>query len=310
MQLRGVDPQLAEGLVTVGCRSLADFAWRPLSELETSLADAQAKGVLPEVPGSDVLAAAQVDAATLHFTGTVSGVVLDADERPVAGCAVRVGRRRGTTSDSGRFRITRVPLGRPTYELVLEKEGFETRVEAGLRPAHGDGTLELRTFQLDPAPASAPEPRRLSELEGNRLPPMAGQPIAIEELPELRARDVLKVRELEGDDAVLLSKFRAYSAGSFLVGRARVPASSLPADAKAGDVVVVDEAGQLRPLQRDARAVHRVKERVIGLRQAGPTPGASASKEERQAFMRRVLEARLRHRFGPRFRGLRKGEES
>ena len=89
-----------------------------------------------------------------------------------------------------------------------------------------------------------------------------------------------------------------------------MPASSLPADAKAGDVVVVDEAGQLRPLQRDARAVHRVKERVIGLRQAGPTPGASASKEERQAFMRRVLEARLRHRFGPRFRGLRKGEES
>ena len=60
--------------------------------------------------------------------GTVTGIVQDALERPLAGTAVRLEssdgqvRRRVSTDDEGRFTFADVPAG--TYAVFAEREGF------------------------------------------------------------------------------------------------------------------------------------------------------------------------------------------
>ncbi|HXJ77248.1 MAG TPA: TonB-dependent receptor [Candidatus Methylomirabilis sp.] len=104
--------------------------------------------------------------------GTITGVVKDAFEQPLAGVAVRLESpdgqmlRRTNSDDAGRFVIPDVPAG--TYTVVAEREGFVTASATGTVSDEEAWSVSLTLAErsvLEPVVVTAPrveDPRVLS----------------------------------------------------------------------------------------------------------------------------------------------------
>jgi len=298
LQVDEVTPQFAEALVGGDVTTVEMLAGADISNLEALFAQAVQASTIPAAPGAAQLTEMVRDATAIHYTGSVTGTVLDGDGKPIDGAKVEIGLQTGHTNPAGRYRVLRVPV-QAAGMLVISHDDFETLAIDDPALAHDDEVLVTATHTLIRKPASsgdddtassaaAATAAELDELLGDLLPPAsAGLELKVERQPgqDPRVGDILMVHKLykRKPDALLQSRFRALKGGKIIIRTYRVPLSALPSGIKAKDHVQRLTSGleaiDLTP-ERLARrkALRRVRSRH------------SYSPETRQERMQHILQ--------------------
>jgi hypothetical protein len=302
LQVAEVTPQWAEGLVAGGILAVSDLAGASLPEVEALLRDARARGVIPSVPTTAQVADMLRDAAILAHTGSLTGTVLGAAGAPIAGAAVSLGARRQQTDARGRFRLLRLPLGR-ALPLLVEHPEYEPLVVERPPLALDLDVVGVRVLRPRPRAAdAAPRPRsRLSELDGDVLPVPNGHRVRETMTPvaDLRDGDVFLVHELyrSAPDAKLVSRFKDYEDGVFLVRTARVALALLPTGVGPGQHVRLS-GGDFSSVEMDARALGKERARLRMRRRFADRPLPTTDDERRAEIRERVAFLQAEGYFG------------
>jgi hypothetical protein len=176
------------------------------------------------------------------------GTVLDSAHTPVSGVKIRLGGIETETNNRGRFRLVKIPLG-STPPLYLWKDSYAT-LRVDQPPISSDpDTVATHTFLLTTSNADDQTSTRLSEFHGDRLPSASGYSIRTEKVGSnaLRKGDVLMVQKFykREPDALLMSRFRDYEDGEFIVTTVRIAMSELPSNIEEKDHVKVTDQGLL-----------------------------------------------------------------
>jgi len=290
LQVEGMSAQWAEALAKAGFDSLEAVHGAGRAPLRQALDAAVAAGTAPDAPDDAALAALQVDVAVLVHTGALNVTVRDERGAPLAGAAVRAGARRVITDARGRARLLRLPLGR-RVRLVVESAGHATATREVPHLLLDEFHLGAEIVSLVPEPAAAPR-RRLSEYDGDELPPLSAHAMITEARPAagLRERDVLMLRRFyeDGTTAQLTSKFLDYGDGEFVAVSFRVPRSLLPADAAPRQHFLVRGGGLARIGMNATRLdLHKAARRARAAI-AGHPPAQTIA--ERDQFIHEYLE--------------------
>jgi Domain of unknown function (DUF4332) len=242
------EPDAAVIVQQAGVTGLSDLAQRPLSWLHHTLS--QLGGSIDD----DACAASLVMATRLVCTGSVTVIVVGADDAREAGVEVRYGSAVTESDTRGLARLTGLPLG-TGLPLVCARD--ETVVTVG-KPAvsrYPSVVIPIRVrFQ------SAAEPKVLDEFDGDVLPPLIG--VQMRELKisfgQLRDGELVMVgRQLVSGKVQLVSRYRRFQAGRLLVPVAEADADQLPAGSSKGTQLTLIK-GRLKALPAVASlAEHR-----------------------------------------------------
>jgi hypothetical protein len=231
LEIEPMTPQWAEALVAAGVGTVEELSRRDLSWLAQAFAQAQSSGLIPDVPSSDQIGEMQRDATAVFYTGSLTGTVVDSNQAPVVGARVRLGFLETVTNSRGRFRLVRIPLGTTPPLEVLAPSLPPLSVAAPLITADPEAVV-VQVFRLAPASANSTQSLSLSEFDGDLLPAMSGLPVKTEDQDpaQLRQGDIFMVQKFykRTPDAMLVSRFRDFRAGEFVVRTARVPTANLP----------------------------------------------------------------------------------
>jgi hypothetical protein len=287
MQVEEIGPQWAEALVRGGVPTLDALASRGVSQLSALFQAAVQQNIIPTAPDVDTLGAMKADAAILTHTGSLSGRVTEPEGEPLAGAAVQLGYLRESTGESGRFRLLRIPL-HWRAPLLITCPGFQT---VGIeQPAiQGDaGHLLQQPFTLEPVAGddSPPDPI-LSQLAGDTLPEIRGQPVRAERIdpPELQENDLLILQRFfqRTPDVELSSRLRDYQAGRIRVRTYKLPVAGLPPGASVGDHFRVRQ-GRLVPVEVTPGYLDFYRKKLRLDRTAPDLPAPTGEAEVRQRF--------------------------
>ena len=240
------------------------------------------------------IAAIQRDAAVISHCGAVAGTVRAPDGTLASGVEVRCGPVYVTTDRRGRFRLLRIPLRSRRQAILLRHPQFGVTVVDPAPVVPDSRAVSVTDFVLEAA-GRGTRPQVLRERDGDRLPPFNGLPVRENRiaLSDANSRDLFVLRRLPrgGAEVELLSRFRSFAAGEFIVTVCRVPRQRLPKDARAGEHFRLEQGKLVRVRVSEAgmafrRRLRRVTQ-ALG-RQAHPrTPMEHAA-------ALRALSARLR----------------
>src|SRR5205823_1927953 len=124
--------------------------------------------------------------------------------------------QRAEADARGRFRLRRLPLGRPLLVHLQHDQYVSRTLEAEVGPP---GVVRGEQFRLSRKRASTPPERVLSELNGDELPALSGAPIrqrVHDHAPS--EQDLLRIIELlDSGDVRVVSRLFDYDAGVFTV---------------------------------------------------------------------------------------------
>ncbi|MEK6325517.1 MAG: DUF4332 domain-containing protein [Acidobacteriota bacterium] len=268
LQVAEITPQWAEALVRGGVISIEMLFRKNLNDIETMMAEAQNQGIIQDVPTTAPVSSMLKDAAVLAHTGSITGTLHNDADEPIAGATVRIGSLEQQSDERGRFRLLRIPLA-AGLPLHIAHPDYLTRTIESPPVARNIAVIDGRVFRLSERPDTSTgieeAEARFSELEGDALPVPTGQPLrSVDMNPgSLRPRDVLKVHKLyqRAPDAGLVSYFKSYEAGEFIVHTVRVPLSELTQNVQLGDQFQVSD-GSLRKVDLGPTKLHRYKMRL------------------------------------------------
>jgi hypothetical protein len=241
LEVAVVTPQWAEALVKGGIASVAELRRLDLTTLGKLFGDAKAGRLIPEVPTPEQMAKMLADANALDYAGAITGTVQDRDGNPVKGASVTVGAGAELTDERGRFRLTRLLLGRRVV-LRISAQGSTTRT-VRLTPLPTSMVRALR-FTLSPEVAvrprrSGPTSANLSELNGAMMPALVGRNVRSGEVARgsLKNGDLLRLTAFysNGRDVKLVSKLLEHDGVRHAVHWLRVTKDDLPPGAALGD---------------------------------------------------------------------------
>jgi hypothetical protein len=301
LQVDEVTPQWAEALLRGGVETVDELSRRRLDAVDALMATAREQGVIPETPTVVQIAEMLKDAAVLCHTGLLAGAVVDPEGGALANATVQVGPSRSDTDEHGRFRVLRIPLGRPVALQITHADYATLRVEHPSIAAD-IGVLTAATFRMEAAGPETGEAATLSELEGDAIPATYRSARRVVLPPDqLRNGDILVVREVSSSAAEvqLVSRMKSFRDGELLVHTVRLPSSALPADVRVKDQFHVSN-GQLIRVEMTAGALHRRKIRAR-LKKAFAGRPRPSTDEEVRALVRDVegfLSARGYYRAG------------
>ena len=220
-----------------------------------------------------------VAAREVELTGVLVGTVVDSRKKPVAGVAVRVGKRQSISDDRGRFRISGLPLRVP-FLVVVEHTASGCRIAAQAEPREAP---VLRTITL--SARSTPFVR--SQLAGEALPTdLSPYPVksAEVELSAIDRGDVLRMIHTyaDGRHVKFTSKLLTLKDGELQVHWVKARVADLPQDLKLGDHIVRTATGWRkvrmgREQLRAYKAVLRTRAHFKGQ----PAPTTTADKKAR-----------------------------
>ena len=242
LQVRGVTPHIADILVRNNIYSPDELGHQTLSVLEQLLSTLPAS--TPKL-SPDNIAHMLCDATVLAHTGSIMGTVRDKQGKPIAGVKVTLGGQQQTTDQHGRFHLRRIALGQPAI-LTLAHAAYATLTQENPIVLTDSLATGVRIFTLDavvltsaPAPSSpaaaSPQSAALSEWAGDILPIPSGQPVRelMGSVADLREGDILRwqMSYASGQEIKLVSRFKSYADGAFVVQVYRIPQNLLPANA-------------------------------------------------------------------------------
>jgi len=289
MRAEAVGAQWAEALVRAGITSLGELATKRPSALRAVFAQALSDGVIPSEPGEDDLAAMVVQATLLDCTSSITGDVVDASGQALADALVEIGMQRTTTDAKGRFHLygIRSSSGAP---LTVRHAGQRTLV-AHDPPLSADPSLlnRVRLEMRAGDPEEMPAGNRLSELEGDELPPLQGHQVDSVRLSSLREGDLVRFRRrmVRDPDADLVSMLRGYTAGRYQIYAYRVPLDTVPSELSVGGYALV-VAGALRPVEHGPLFADAYRKAIRQRALAAPLPGARSRADAEARFTERL----------------------
>ncbi|HJQ78934.1 MAG TPA: DUF4332 domain-containing protein [Lacipirellulaceae bacterium] len=266
LQVAELTPQWAEALVLNDVQTISELSRKRLPEVAELMQRAREQGLIPDTPTSDQIAEMIRDAAVITHSGCLTGTLVDAERRAIAGAAVRVGQAQTQSDARGRFRILRIPLGRD-IPLRIDHPDYEMLLVERPRIAIDADVIEVHVIQLTPRSAGTEPaaPVRLSELDGDELPVFDGQQIRHVTIgaDQIQAGDILMVREFyaSSTDVQLVSRLKAYENGQVLVYVVRVPVARLPGEVRLRDHFRFDGA-EFTKVEMNLVAMHRYKTRL------------------------------------------------
>jgi predicted flap endonuclease-1-like 5' DNA nuclease len=262
MTIDGITVEAATALQTAGVKSPREFA---------SLRLARARTILSALPLADdeTIVAWMKDAVRLTHTGVLNGNVRLKNGTLVEGAAVTVAGIETTSDARGRFRVTRLPLGRKVTVTVLHPTlGYRLSTGIAVAPSSaivGEVFILSGKKQLS---------KLHTELKGDHLPPLGSATITTRAEPAAPdPSDILiMVSRYAGGDARLASRFLDFDGGRFVRRTYRMPTGELPANLKAGDTIAWKDS-QWSIADYSARDIaHEVRLRHIKARQPRGTP--------------------------------------
>jgi hypothetical protein len=293
LQIRGMTPQWAEALVRSGVTTI--------DRLQT-MSGAEIAALLQNLPGPDAgpptplqLETILKDATTLRFTGALTGTIIDAEYQPVGGAVVRLGNSSTESDERGHFRLLRIRLG-GVPPLRIEHPAAAPLVVPSPPIALDPDSIAVRVFRMEPPGTGAADPEggthTLSELDGDRLPAIAGRRVrqVMRDAGELSAGDVLVVHGFyaSGSDVKLVSKFKSIRDGELLVHTVRMPLTRLPPDVTLHDCVRFD-GSEFTRVTWSAAEFHRHKLRLEMKKAFRDRPVPSTVDERRTRIEEKVL---------------------
>jgi hypothetical protein len=300
LEVATVTPQWAEALVRGGVRTLDELRHLRSDELKAVFTAARDSHIIADVPTSDQLVAMLTDATLLDYAGAITGTVKDRDGRPIAAATVTAGGAEAVTDARGRFRLRRLRLGRDAI-LTIAKDSFVTHSET-VSPSP---TTNVVVAQFTLVRAVRQRPRRsgqpaaaLSELRGDRMPPMQGQNVTSHEVPlaSLQPQELVVLTEFyaNGTDAKIVSKLLEFDGTRFVARWVRLRKSALPDGSSLGDHFIVRPGG-FHKVKMNATKLDAYKRYLAARRRrAGQLPGQTPA--ERYASSAQVLAASRRRR--------------
>jgi hypothetical protein len=236
LEVQGVTLAQAEGLHATGVETLDELASKSLSTVHALVAKMRANGVAVGSPTDDQLVEWSKDALLLRHTGTLNGTVLGPRGGPIRGVVVRCMGIDGKTDARGRFRLRRVPLGRPA--LVSLSHARYVPVTAEARSVVPSGVLAGESFRLTRKKAGgASAPSVLSELTGDALPPLDGASFTERVQTASPSKvDLLVVNELlQGGIVRVASRLFDFDGTLHIVRVYRLPATKVRGSVAVGD---------------------------------------------------------------------------
>jgi Domain of unknown function (DUF4332) len=261
LEVDGLPLPVAEGLYERGIGSLDELGSRSLSALRGHVDALAADGVDTTDPSDDQLVRWIVDAVRLRATGTLNGTVVDASNAPIAAVSVSCLGEQAQADARGRFRLRRLPLGRP-LSLFLDHADFVPRTVEGVEAAPA-GVVRAERFRLLRPHASTPSPRVLSELNGDTLPSLAGGAVRSrvrDGAPD--ENDLLRVIGLPDTGEVrAASRLFDYDGGLFIVRVYRLPADNVTGTPQMGEHLRFSQ-GKWRAASMTARQVRDYRRRL------------------------------------------------
>lgn len=294
LEIHGMVLPLAEGLYARGIETLDELGGSSLSKLRAVVGAMQTAGIAGADASDEELVVWMKDALLLRNTGTLNGTVSAPGKLPLEGVGVRC-LGKGAESDArGRFRIRRLPLGRPVV-VHLEHPDYRALTVETSRIA-APGILLGEHFQLSSKRSASPRVGVPSELRGDRIPSTSSAPVTIREQdrppPE---NDLLRVFEVpESGDARAVSLLFDYDAGVLVVRSFRLKRGHLAARAKVGDHLVFS-AKRWRVTQMTPAGVKAFRRRLRLNRLRPPMPPDPTAADVERAirdFMRAVATER------------------
>ncbi|HEV8254968.1 MAG TPA: DUF4332 domain-containing protein [Vicinamibacteria bacterium] len=264
LQVEDIGPDVAEALAEGGIASIQELADAGLQTLEEAVRRAKDRGALRDEPSLYQLAAMQREAGRLRDTGMFTGRVLDLDSAaPLAGVAVRAGRRAGTTDAEGTFDLLGLPEG--TVHLSIVRVGRPPlSTSVGIR---GGQLARPTTFRLKGPSPDAPSPRVMREIDGAliSLGRASQARIVMRRLDELPGDTYVMVSRLpESGPARLLHLYRTKVGPEVQSDAVEIPTGQLPPGTAAGQILHLQN-GALARTDLTLRDVARRKlEAIIG----------------------------------------------
>jgi hypothetical protein len=301
LHVYGMNEQWAEALARGGVDSIEELSGRRFDDLMQLLRAAKRRRWIGELPDSSRLATMMQDAMRLTLTGALNGTVVDREGQGISNATVRLGTQSAKTDRRGRFLLLRVrqPTGAP---LLIEKHGLRTRQVAEPATALSLYTIQNALYRLEQGASEGPV---LSELTGSEVPPFSGQPVRTERqtLESLTVGDIFMLRRFltRSPEAILVSKFREYRDGVFVVRTYRVPRERLPDNVEERQHLELTTDGfklfEFTPERMRRRGLIRKMERTVGAR-----PDTRSSVEREADFERRQNFLKDHGFFGPAIR--------
>jgi hypothetical protein len=267
-EIRDITADAAAAIRAAGADGVEEFAGWTLARARQVLAGT----------GDETILDWMKDALRLTQTGVLNGTVRLKDGTPVEGAAVTVAGRAAATDARGRFRVTRLPLDRKATVTIHHSELGWKLVRSV--PVARSSALVGQSFVLSGRPA---RPKVLSELRGDRLPPLGGAPIAARVEPGAPdPTDILMVIDRYANgDARAASRFLDFEEGRFLRRVYRIPAADLPAGLQDRDDL--EWTGTLWALARYSAAQIARRVRLRALYRSHPHEPATQAEAERFA---------------------------
>ncbi len=274
VQIRDLPEAVAGALLAAGADGVEEVAGWTL---------ARARAALPGKDDEAILGWIR-DAMRLTHTGVLNGNVRLADGTPVDSAAVTVAGRAAVSDARGRFRVIRLPLDqKPIVTVHHPALGYRLAQEI---PVFRSSALVGQTFVLSGRPA---KPKVLTELRGDKLPPIGGAPISTRVEPGGPDQtDILMVIDRHPNgDARAASRFLDFEAGRFVRRVYRMASGDLPAGLQDGDDLEWTGTGWARARYSGLQIARMVRLRAVYRRL--PKPPLNAQQSERAA--RAILKA-------------------
>jgi hypothetical protein len=174
---------------------------------------------------------------------------------------VAIGRQEQRTDARGRVHLLRLPLGR-ALELRITHPRFDDLVIEKPRILLDSDLVAVQIFTLKRRRrvGGRAASRGLSELAGDTLPTPTGQPFRVEPMSADRIPrgDLLMVQNIpaKGDRVKLVSRFKSFVDGQFVVRTVAVPRSRLPAELNERDHVRFDH-GEFQSVRVDPPTIRK-----------------------------------------------------
>lgn len=241
LQVEEVNPQWAEGLVRGGIDSIGKLASKQIEDIQTVLAKAKDKRLIPNVPTITQIFSMIRDAVVIQHTGVLTLTIRNPDGNPVVNATTSIGRISQKTDERGRVRLLRIPFGPPT-PLRIEHEDYGTLIINNPQINFDHLLIGVTVLNMPNRGDDSSSIQSLSEYNGDELPLPGSQPRKEITLSanELREGDLLRIHRFykSTSDVQLISMLRDYVNGEFIIYQYRVPISSFNLPPKPRDIFV------------------------------------------------------------------------
>lgn len=256
LQVSTLTNQDAEVLYRSGIKTFESLTQKTPTEIKSIFEAAVNKSITRTVPSDDEIYKMLHEATVINYTGKIDGRVLDKSKIGISGVTISIGNLKTLTDTNGYFRLWKIPMRR-RLKLVVEKDGIVLKEIENPMVAYDTSTSKMTRIILDQQVQSEPQVQiALHEIDGDILPSAGAHKMETRRInySQVREGDIFKVIKLyeKTPHAHLLSRFRSFVNGKFIIYSVKVPLSDFSDSAKPGEHFIFQK-GKFKQIRMSPR---------------------------------------------------------